>query len=139
MKVLFDTNIWVSALMTRGLCADLLRLMLRRHGNAGFDLLMCEAVRAETLRILSEKFRAMPADLEYATTAMTLAREVAEGEWHAPEDFPDPDDVPIVSAALGGQADWLVTGDKALLALGNIEGMLCLAPRTAYERLAGIQ
>lgn len=138
MKVLFDSNIWVSALMTRGLCADLMRLALRRHGNAGFELLICAAVRLETLRILSDKFKAMPADLENASTAMILAREVAEGEWQAPKDFPDPDDVANVSAALGAQADWLVTGDKALLALGAIEGMAMLAPRTAYEQLVGI-
>jgi putative PIN family toxin of toxin-antitoxin system len=138
MKVLFDTNIWVSALMTRGLCADLLRLMLRRHGNAGFDLLMCEAVRVETLCILRDKFKATPADIENASTAMMLARDVGESEWQAPKGFPDPDDVAIVGAALGAQADWFVTGDKALLDLGAIEGMAFLAPREAYERLAGL-
>lgn len=124
--------------MTRGLCADLLRLGLRRHGDAGFELLICEAVRAETLRILRDKFKATPTHLDNASNAMIFAREVADGEWQAPDDFPDPDDIAIVSAALGAQADWLVTGDKALLALGTIEGLAILAPREAYERLVGI-
>lgn len=138
MKVLFDSNIWVSALATRGLCADLLRLAMRRHGYAEFELLICEAVRLETLRILSDKLKAAPTILENANAAMNLVREVDAGVWHPPEDFPDPDDVGIVSAALGAQADWLVTGDKALLALVRIESMACLAPRPAYERLLGI-
>lgn len=135
MRVLLDSNIWVSALTTRGLCADLLRLSLRRHTYAGFELLTCAAVRTETLRILRDKFGAKPLDLNNADTAMALAIEVSTGAWRAPLDFPDANDVAIVSAALGAQADWLVTGDKALLALGRIETMAVLAPRAAFETL----
>lgn len=63
MKVLFDSNIWVSALATRGLCADLLRHALRRHGHGDFELLICATVHAETQRILRDKFGATPETL----------------------------------------------------------------------------
>jgi putative PIN family toxin of toxin-antitoxin system len=138
LKVLLDSNVWVSALVARGLCADLLRVALLRHGLAGFELLLSDAVRSETLRILRDKFKATEAGLDAARAAMALAREVAQGDWQPPAAFPDPDDVVIVSAALAAGADLLVTGDKALLELGAIEGLPIIAPRTAYERLRGL-
>ncbi|MGB5148218.1 MAG: putative toxin-antitoxin system toxin component, PIN family [Porticoccaceae bacterium] len=138
MKVLLDSNVWVSALVARGLCADLLRVALRRHGLAGFELLLSDAVRSETLRILRDKFKATEAGLDAARAVMGLAREVAQGDWQPPAAFPDPDDVVIVGAALAAGADLLVTGDKALLELGVIEGLPIIAPRAAYERLRGL-
>lgn len=33
MRVFFDTNVLVSAFLARGLCADLLRLVLSRKGR----------------------------------------------------------------------------------------------------------
>jgi predicted nucleic acid-binding protein len=128
----------VSALVARGLCADLLRVALRRHGLAGCELLLSDAVRSETLRILRDKFKAAEAGLDAARAAMALARDVPQGNWQPPAEFPDPDDVVIVSAALAAGADLLVTGDKALLELVLIDGLPIVSPRTAYERLRGL-
>lgn len=135
MKLLADSNVWVAAFATRGLCADLLRLSLRRHGRAGFELLTCAVVREETLRILRDKFGASAATLGDVHTAMAMAREVPSADWPPPADFPDPDDAPIVGAALAGGADLLVTGDRALLALAHIESLTIVTPRAAYQSL----
>lgn len=139
MRLLPDSNVWVSGFATRGLCADLLRLALRRHGQPDFELLICTAVRRETRRILREKFGADDMDLVAVDQAMAWAREVPSALWQPPEDFPDPDDAPIVGAALAARADLLVTGDRALLALGMIEGLALVQPRDAYERLLGLR
>lgn len=138
MKVLLDSNVWVSAFATRGLCADLLRLALRRHGMADFELLMCAAVRAETVRILRDKFGVAAETLESVRVAMTMAREIAQGSWTPPGDFPDPDDVLIVGAAVDARADLLVTGDKALLDLRQVGALPIRSPRAAYEQLRGL-
>lgn len=135
MKILPDSNVWVSGFATRGLCADLLRLALRRHGLGDFELLTCAAVHAETQRILRDKFKATEADLALVRTAMAAAREVAEGGWTPPPGFPDADDVPIVGAAIAAAATWLVTGDGRLLELREVGGVAIVAPRAAYEQL----
>jgi predicted nucleic acid-binding protein len=135
VKLLPDSNVWVAAFATRGLCADLLRLALRRHGRAGFELLTCAQVREETLRILRDKLGASTATLSDVRTAMVMARDVPPADWQPPADFPDPDDVPIVGAALVAGAELLVTGDRALLALACIDGLAIVTPRTAYQRL----
>jgi predicted nucleic acid-binding protein len=53
-------------------------------------------------------------------------------------DIPDPDDAWIIAAALAAGADWFVTGDRPLLALGGVADMPILDPRSAYMRLRGL-
>ena len=47
----------------------------------------------------------------------------------------DPDDIAVVSSALGGGATIFVTGDKALLELRAIGNMSIVSPRELFERL----
>ena len=130
-----DSNVWISGFATRGLCADLLRTALRRHGLGDFELLTCAAVRAETQRILRDRFKATEADLAPVRMATTTAREGAAGDWVPPPGFPDPDDVPITGAAIAAGATLLVTGDRRLLDLRQVGEVAIVAPRAAYERL----
>ena len=51
MRVLLDTNVIVSAVTTRGLCADVFRAVLAAH-----ELVTCAQVLQEVRRILSMKF-----------------------------------------------------------------------------------
>ncbi len=44
------------------------------------------------------------------------------------------EDVAIVGTALAGHADFLITGDKGLLALERYENILILSPRTFVEK-----
>lgn len=46
-------------------------------------------------------------------------------------------EMPRHEGALAAGADLLVTGDRALLTLGTIEGLTLVKPREAYERLLG--
>jgi len=68
----------------------------------------------------------------------SMARKAAPGDWISAQGFPDPDDAPILAAALAADAKLFVTGDKALLALGAVDDMAIVDPRTAYERLRGL-
>ncbi len=136
--VVFDSNVWLSGLVARGLCADLLRHALQHHGHAGFELMLCAPVRDEVLRILRDKFRAPESALDAARATMASAREIANGTWLPPPDFPDADDAPIIAAALAARADLFVTGDKALLELQAVLSLPVIAPREAYLRLRGL-
>ncbi len=50
-------------------------------------------------------------------------------------DIQDQDDVIILSTALSGGAELFVTGDKEILALGKIQHMEIVSPRTFWEIL----
>lgn len=139
MRVFFDTNVWVSAMIARGVCLDLMQNLLQKLDDPSYALLMSSQVRLETLRILSVKLRVSPAQMLLVEElwAFSILEECPSVK-AAPADFPDADDWPILCAALNAQADWFVTGDKALLALGQIEAMPIIEPRTAYLRLRGL-
>lgn len=136
MRLFFDTNVWVSAMVARGLCLDLLHNVLDRLDSPGYALLLSTPVREETRRILTRKLGASPVQMDLVEQ---LWRFATQGECPSalpvPADFPDPDDWPILCAAAHASADAFVTGDKALLALVQFEGVPIVDPRTAYLRL----
>lgn len=55
MRVGLDTNVLASAIGTRGLCADVLRVELLEH-----ELVIGESVLLELRRALAKKFRLTP-------------------------------------------------------------------------------
>ena len=69
MRVFFDTNVLVSAFLARGLCADLLRLVLTEH-----TLVTSEVVLDELRDVLSRKGRLPPAQIEAIETSCAINR-----------------------------------------------------------------
>lgn len=129
MRVFLDTNVLVSAFATRGLCHDVLQLVLAEH-----DLLTGEVVLAELERVLVTKFK-LPSD---------RVREVVEslGDAHV-EPRPvsigalavrDPDDAWVLASAISARAEVLVTGDPDLLVLAEDVSQLSIVnPRGFWD------
>jgi len=139
VRVFFDTNVWLASFIAHGLCADLVNTMMTAHDAGRMDVMVCPAVIAETKRrLLLGKLHADDAQWRAAETVFFHITNVADGGARMPPDFPDPDDWPIVAAAVEARADLFVTGDKALLALGTVEDLPVLDPRAAYLRLRGL-
>jgi len=129
VRVFLDTNVLASALATRGLCAELFESVLAEH-----ELIVSQDLLIELDRILALKFR-IPAAV--ADGFMTLIAEMAAAlavPDHIPQGIPDPDDAPLIAAALAGGAACFVTGDKALLGLEQVHGMAILSPRQFWEQ-----
>lgn len=130
MKVFLDTNVLATAIGTRGLCSDVLREVLLRH-----ELLTSVQVEEELERALRVKFRA-PADAVAA--AMGLLRQAARrapATPHRAVPLRDRADVAVVSAALNGEAEVLVTGDREIQALGKVGDLEILSPRSFWDRV----
>ncbi len=114
MRVFVDTNVLLSGILGRGVCADLLAALIR----ARVELLICAEVRAEFMRIARAKFRADDGQAALAEEFFTRAcREVASAA-EPVAGAPDEVDATILAAALAVHADWFVTGDKPLQADG---------------------
>ena len=131
MRVLLDTNVIVSAVTTRGLCADVFRAILAAH-----ELVTCTQVLQEVRRILSIKF-GVPEQL-LAEYLELISQDAIVAE---PEDLPDlplqdKDDAEIVAAAIGAQAEVLVTGDHELQSLKNVGEVRIISLRAFWEELA---
>lgn len=139
MRIFLDSNVWISAFGTKGLSRDLVRYALDLHVRGEATLLVSARVAEETTRILREKFRLGDEPVEAVLEVLALCESAApDAPWRPDDDFPDPDDVPLLAAALAAGADLFVTGDKDLLDLGSIEGLPIVDPRTAYLRLRGL-
>lgn len=110
MKVLLDSNVLVSAFATRGLCSDVLRVVLAEH-----ELITAPIIIEEVTRALGRKFR-VPGDVldatrdflrGYSTTVTPARRSSAKVR--------DPDDAVVLATAIAADVDVLVTGDRDLL------------------------
>lgn len=130
-----DSNVWVSAFLTWGLCADLVCFLLRRHERGTIEVLLGTPVREEAYRILVKRFHATENDLVHVRMAMDVKQNVPASSADPPSDISDPDDAPIVACALAVEADLFITEDKALLAIKSVEGMSFVSPWQMYERL----
>lgn len=135
MRVFLDSNIWISAFTTRGLCSDLVRLLLRRHGRGTIEVLLGAPVREETFQILVNRLHATENDLAQVRVVMDVPQAVPTSSADPPPGICDADDAPIVACALAARAEFFVTGDKALLGLEAVEGMSFVSARQMYEQL----
>ncbi len=138
MRLFLDSNVWVAALGTSGLCLDLVETAIGLDDASQVVLLTCPAAGTEILRILANKFHLSTTEIETTRALLDRMRQVPDGAGSPPSGFPDPDDWPIIAAALAAGADLFVTGDKALLDLGEIEGLPIRSPRDAYILLRGL-
>lgn len=136
MRVFFDSNIWLSAFASRGFCADLLEWLLKKGGP--HSLWTSREVIDEVTRVLEQKFSLSDAGRQRLDRLLAVPNRSCGGEWVAPTDFPDPDDIAIVAAALAARADLFITGDQALLDLDAIDGMHLASPRDGYRQLLGL-
>ena len=130
MRVFLDTNVLVSAFASRGLCADLLELVLLEH-----DLIAGQSVLRKFTKALREKVK-LPAArsaeiVDFVSGEATQVIGTAE-----PADAKvDPDDARVLGEALAGHAELFVTGDTALLKLAIINGLRIVSPRQFWETL----
>ena len=130
MRVFLDTNVLVSAVATRGLCADVLREVLVSH-----QLVISSPLLNELTNILHSKF-GIPFDMITEFIEMLSRDVILSGQTKsAVIDIQDQDDVIILSTALSGGAELFVTGDKEFLALGKIQHMEIVSPRKFWEIL----
>ena len=129
MKVCLDTNVLVSALTTRGLSADVMRLVLTEH-----ELVLPAVVLAELDRILATKFRLAAADhaaaLEFFADVPTVPKP--RRSLAAPS-IRDPADAWVLASAVAGQAAVLISGDKDLLDVAAQAPIEICTPRAFYE------
>jgi putative PIN family toxin of toxin-antitoxin system len=134
LRVFLDTNIIVSAFTTRGLCADLVREILAAH-----ILVISEYILVETEEVLLGRFK-VPEDTVNEIIALLRKQEIAIPAPLLPQiEIRDPDDLPVVAAAIQATVDYLVSGDKDIISLVPLEGVKIATPRELWVIISKIQ
>jgi putative PIN family toxin of toxin-antitoxin system len=130
MKVFLDTNVLASGAATRGLCADVVRQVLASH-----QLFISDQVLNELESVLRSKFGAGQDLIDDFIWLLQQDSFLAQPGQLPKVKLQDKDDLPILGAAIASKAEVLVTGDKELLDLRQIEDLEILSPRQFWEKL----
>lgn len=131
MKVFLDSNVLVSAYATRGLCSDLLRVVLTEH-----ELITAEVVLQEVARVLSGKMGVPSGAVDEIVASLRHHHVEPKSSRPPPVPVADPDDARVLAAALDAAAEMLVTGDSDLLKLpASAARIRIVNPRSAWELL----
>jgi putative PIN family toxin of toxin-antitoxin system len=128
MKVFLDTNVLVSAFTTRGLSADVVRLILTEH-----ELLTGEVNLVELERVLHKRMGVPTAQVDLVLQLLRDQTIIPRPKTPPDVKVRDPDDLWVLASALAGGADALVTGDQDLLVLHGRVALPVLSPRGFWE------
>ena len=131
MKIFFDTNVYVA----EALLGDAAERMLEATCKASWRIFTSPYVLDEIERVMVER---LGFSRRFALLTRRRARrrailvEPAASRHQVPR---DPDDSPVLQAALAAGADYLVTNDTDLLWLSPYEGLRILAMSDYYRLL----
>lgn len=128
MRILFDTNVLIASLVSHGFCQELLE-----HSFIEHDLITSDFILSELKDKLVKKFKFSE---EIAAEAIDLFGSRMKVVTPARLDSPvcrDADDDNVLSAAVAGLCDFIVTGDKDLLEIKEYQGIRIVGPRAFME------
>ena len=131
MRIVIDTNVWVSRLLLTGTAAAL--AVDRALGE--FEVAVSEPLIEELARVLSrEKFdRYVTVRDREDFLRRVLQITILFPVFSQVEDCLDPDDNCLLALALDSESGLLVTGDLDLLALDPWRGIAVVSPRAFLE------
>jgi uncharacterized protein len=121
MRVVIDTNVFVSGLM---LPASIPGRILVAAQAGGFEIVLCEPILEEigaALRYPKVRKRIALSDeeLDRYVQALRYVADLADPTGIVVDVPGDRDDEVILATLVVAKADWLITGDAALLALAD--------------------
>lgn len=126
MRVFLDTNVWLSAIVFPGLCAELLLAL----DAAGHTVVTSALVRRETHAVLERKFARHAAAIERFDALWACAACVPDVDEPA-----DDADARLVAAAQAAGVRVFVTGDLRVLGWDPRGDMRIVTPRQAWALL----
>ncbi len=134
MRVVVDTNIFVSALLSpAGLPAQILEWILSRR----VTLLVSSAMWAEYEKVLKRSdFGFDKASLEEFFRMIQLYAEKINAI-HLSLILPDPDDLCFLACALEGKADFLITGTKKHFPIALCKPIKIVSPSEFFAQMPG--
>ena len=131
MKVVFDTNILLSAFLTRAGVAQ--QLFVR--AVAAHQVILSEYILQEACEKLSGKLKVPESLVAVFIRYLRSRAVVVDLKVKSSVDFSDKKDVPILHLMEITGAHYFVTGDKKLLELKKHKQTLILSLREALELL----
>ena len=118
LRVVLDTNVLVSGLAYPGSVPGCIVAAWRR---GGLDVVLSHYILDEMARVLPRlsRIRMTPAEIRDLADSFMFLADIVEPEGAQDVNLRDPADQPVLLTLVAAQANYLVTGDKDLLALAD--------------------
>ena len=130
MRVFLDTNVLVSAVATRGLCAEVLHSVLAEH-----ELIVGERVLGELRKVLRQKIGLEAGAIEDVETFLRRQGHVVRSKHPPSLAVRDADDSLVLAEAIEAGVDVVVTGDNDILSVAGQAPFPIVTPRGFWNLL----
>lgn len=125
MKVLFDTNVYVSEALVGGRAEEIIAATLAARWRVFASTYLLDEIE----RVLRDKLKFRPRVAALARQRVRRRCEPADAPPSRHEVAADPMDSPILRAAMSAGVDYLVTDDRHLLKMHPYEGIHVMSMR----------
>ena len=129
MKIVFDTNVILSAFLTQGLSSRILDICLDLH-----EIIISPWIENEVIEKLANKFKASKKELERVVYFLHSEFKIINPQGEIPNICRDKDDNNILYIAESQDVDLIITGDKDLLELKEYLKIKIINPRDFIEQ-----
>ncbi|MBI5195462.1 MAG: putative toxin-antitoxin system toxin component, PIN family [Nitrospirae bacterium] len=125
MKVVLDTNVYISAMLFAGKCEEILKLV----SQGLFDIVVSKEILSKIRSVLREKFHWMDKQAAEAIRYIRGIAIIVNPEITLSIVNEDPADNKIIECAVASNASYIITGDRNhLLPIKEYEGVKILSP-----------
>ena len=135
MRVVFDTNVLVSALLVPGSKpAQIVRLVIAGEVN----LMISQDIIEEARRVflypklvkMMKRNKVSPDDLDVVIEKICSIAVMTPGQLTVEVIKNDPTDNAVLACAVEGEADYIISGDHHLTDLHEFQGIFIISPAT---------
>ena len=130
MKVVFDTNVLISAFVFKGFSQQVFRYCVENE-----TLILSPFILSELKEKLQGKFKFSKEEVGLVIELIEEKATVIKPGTKLPDVCRDKDDNYVLQTAESGQVDYLVTGDKDLLVLTPFKHIPILTPREFFDQV----
>jgi len=132
LKVVFDTNVWLSGLIFGGKPGQL----IKSFGDDAFLIFISEELLSELRRKITQKFPLYIPTLNLLEMSLRKDTELVKLGSQTVTICRDPDDNKVIETALIGDCQYVVSGDKDLLELESYKNIKIMNPAQFLEILS---
>ena len=134
LRVVLDTNVLVSAIISEGKSRELLRMGIAKQ----FSIVTSDLILKELVVVLRRpKFKTSQDEVQRVIVALMRTAKVVNVTSKFKAVKEDPKDDMVVETAYDGNADMIVTGDSHLLALNNFKEIKIISVEKMLSCLKG--
>jgi len=126
MRVVLDTNIYISAILFGGDCEMILKIL----ESSGVKILISDFIISEIETVLRKKFKWTEEEIELAILSIQSKTSFVDTSSKINIIKENKFDNKILECAVDGRADLIISGDtKHIQPLGKIRGIPILSPK----------